>query len=91
MTMTTVWVTKWALETGRIFPMEPEEIEHGYAWGCCGPTASDRRRLGSYAPNEWSRTPSQAGDRVEDIRRAEIASLETQLAKLRDMTFEVEE
>jgi hypothetical protein len=75
-----VWITKYALTAG-IYQEEVERTEHG-VW------KDDERGGGrGYYANAWHETADGAVARAEKMRAAKIASLEKQIAKLRNLDF----
>jgi hypothetical protein len=76
----TVWVTKWALELGRIDEIEAEV--------CCGGMVNCGWVHGYLHRDEFQRTREAAVLQAEEMRMKEISSLKKQLDKLEKMRFE---
>lgn len=78
-----VWITKYALTEG---------IQKAQA-SVCGNNGRLVRAVqsggttGFFHGEDWHRTETAARERAEEMRAAKIKSLETQLAKLRALTF----
>ena len=78
------WVTKHALTSG--IKMEAGKVCHNisssmFAYGV--------HLLEHAHGKEWHRTPEAAFARAEEMRKAKIASLYKQIAKLESLTFEI--
>lgn len=72
-----VWITKYALVPGTgVFT---REVDSDMYVDIC------------FRPQDWHRTRVAAIARVEDMRAAEVARLEQQLAQVRALTIEVPE
>jgi len=78
------YVSKYALTKG-VQKMPLRESSHGFARPTTQPCWA------SFNEREWHRTEESALQRAEEMRKAKIASLQKQIAKLEKTTFTVKD
>lgn len=85
--MTTVWVTRWAMEHGVEVALTADDVTTGKSI-----VVDMQSRTIQWRPRlfgqDWHTSLVAAIARAEGMRDNRIASLERRLAKLRAMTFE---
>lgn len=82
--MTTVYVTKWALTTGILRSTTTEPTNDRNCIAVSG-------LWSGVSKPHWHTSRTDAIARAEDMRVKKIVSLEESLAKMKALTFEVEE
>ncbi len=81
---TKVYVTKYALTQG-IQEVDLLKRDNDGVVNVAWPGAPNNRAL--FWPKDWSETREQAAARADEMRKAKIASIQKQIAKLEAMTF----